>query len=98
VAHLITLYLRIILAGAVLQHSAVHSGFAFNAIEMPLQASLLMALRLAGLVIPLAWMGSRLAGIPGIFAGMAAGQMISGVVALFWFGRVLKQKRKAGLS
>ena len=97
VAHLITLYLRIILAGAVLQHSAVHSGFAFNAIEMPLQASLLMAFRLAGLVIPLAWLGSSLAGIPGIFAGMAAGQMISGVVALFWFGRVLKQKHTAGL-
>jgi putative MATE family efflux protein len=96
VDRLITLYLRIILAGAVLQHSSVHTGFAFNAIEMPLHASLLMGIRLAGLVIPLAWAGSKLAGIPGIFAGMALGQMLSGVVALLWFGHVLKKKR-AGL-
>jgi putative MATE family efflux protein len=98
VVHLITLYLRIILAGAVLQHSAVHSGFAFNAIEMPLHASALMALRLAGLVIPLAWIGMKLAGVPGVFTGMAAGQMISGIIALFWFGRVLRQKRAGQLS
>jgi putative MATE family efflux protein len=95
VIRLITLYLRIILAGAVLQHSSVHTGFAFNAIEMPLQASLLMAIRLAGLVVPLAWIGSQLAGVPGIFTGMAVGQGLSGVIALIWFSRVLKKKRAA---
>ena len=52
-----------------------------------------MALRLAGLVIPLAWIGAKLAGVPGVFTGMAAGQMISGIIALFWFGQVLRQKR-----
>lgn len=91
--HLTTRYLRIILAGAVLQHSSVHTGFAFNAIELPWHASALMAFRLAGLVIPLAWVGSKLAGVPGIFTGMALGQGLSGVIALFWFGRVLKAKR-----
>lgn len=95
VDRLITLYLRIILAGAVLQHSSVHTGFAFNAIEMPWQASSLMAIRLAGLVIPLAWIGAKLAGVSGIFAGIALGQGLSGVIALLWFGRVLKKKRAA---
>lgn len=93
VDRLIALYLRIILAGAILQHSAVHSGFAFNAIELPLHASALMAIRLAGLVIPLAWLGAHWAGIAGIFTGMAAGQAISGIIALFWFGRTLKKRR-----
>jgi putative MATE family efflux protein len=95
VDRLITLYLRIILAGAVLQHSSVHTGFAFNAIEMPWHASSLMAIRLAGLVIPLAWIGSRLASVSGVFIGMALGQGLSGVIALLWFGRVLKKKRAA---
>jgi putative MATE family efflux protein len=93
VDYLITLYLRIILAGAVLQHSSVHTGFAFNAIELPWHSSALMAIRLAGLVIPLAWIGSKLAGVPGVFAGMAIGQGLSGILALIWFGRVLKKKR-----
>jgi len=93
VDYLITLYLRIILVGAVLQHSSVHTGFAFNAIEMPWHASSLMVIRLAGLVIPLAWIGSQLAGVPGIFAGMALGQGLSGIIALLWFGHILKTKR-----
>jgi Na+-driven multidrug efflux pump len=92
VVRLMTLYLRIMLTGAVLQHSAVHTGFAFNAIGMPWHASVLMAIRLLGLVIPLAWLGSRLAGLPGIFAGMAAGQMVCGIGALLWFRRILRQK------
>ncbi len=59
-----------------------------------------MAFRLAvaGLVIPLAWIGSKLAGVLCIFTGMAVGQMISGVVALVWFGRVLKKKRAVATS
>lgn len=93
VIRFITLYLRIILAGAVLQHSSVHTGFAFNAIELPWHSSALMAIRLAVLVMPLAWIGSKLAGVTGIFAGMAAGQMLSGILALFWFSRILKKKR-----
>jgi hypothetical protein len=45
--------------------------------------------------IRLAWIGAKLAGVPGIFSGMALGQGLSGVMALFWFGRVLKTKRAA---
>lgn len=93
VVRLLALYLRMILAGAVLQHTAVHSGFAFNAIELPLHASALMVIRLAGLVIPLAWIGARLAGVPGVFAGMALGQGLSGIIAMLWFGRALRVKR-----
>jgi putative MATE family efflux protein len=93
VIRLIGLYLRIILTGAVLQHSAVYTGFAFNAIGMPLHASLLMALRLLGLVLPLAWLGSRLAGVPGVYIGMAAGQFISGIIALLWFRKTLRRSQ-----
>jgi len=98
VVRLIAFYLRIILAGAVLQHSSVHTGFAFSAIELPWHSSALMAIRLAGLVIPLAWVGSKLAGVPGVFAGMAVGQGLSGILALIWFGHTLKNKRVACVS
>lgn len=93
VVRLIAVYLRIMLFGAILLHSTVHTGFAFNAVGMPLRASLLTIIRLVGLVLPLAWLGSRVAGVPGVYAGMAVGHILAGTVALLWFGRTLRSKQ-----
>jgi putative MATE family efflux protein len=90
VVHLIAVYLRIMLIGAVLLHSTVHTGFAFNAVGKPLQASLLTIIRLPGLVIPLAWLGSKLGGVPGVYVGMTTGHILAGIVALLWFNQTLK--------
>ncbi len=89
VIHLITRYLWIMLTGAILQHPMVHTGFAFNAIQKPLHAALLTIIRLAVLAVPLAWCGSRLWGVYGIYAGIATATWLSGLLALVWFGRTL---------
>jgi putative MATE family efflux protein len=93
VIQLIALYLRIILTGAIMQHPMVHTGFAFNAIRKPLHAALLTIIRLAVLAVPLAWCGSRLAGVRGIYGGIAIATWLSGALALVWFGRVVAAHR-----
>jgi len=82
---LISHYLWIMLAGALLTHIVVHTGFALNATERPGQAALLNATRLLGLVLPLAYAGSRLFGVHGVFLGMTAANLTAGVIALYWF-------------
>jgi len=91
VADLIKGYLWIILTGAVLVHTCVHTVFAFNAIGHPLRASLLTAIRVAGLELPLAWAGGRLYGIYGIYGGISAAHIVCGGIALVWFDHVLKR-------
>lgn len=53
----------------------------FNALGMPLKSTALAALRLVVLAIPLAWLGSTLFGLPGVFLGIAAANLLMGVVA-----------------
>ena len=89
VQELITRYLWILLTGAVLLHVTVHTGFAFNAIKKPFHASLLTIIRLAGLVIPLAWLGSRLFGVTGVYAGIALAHICTGLISLLWFRHVI---------
>jgi putative MATE family efflux protein len=67
---------------------------AFNGLKMPLQAAAVAGLRLFGLLIPLAWVGRELAGLPGVFWGVAAGNVISGAVAFLWY--TMNRRRRAG--
>ena len=53
----------------------------YNAMEKPLKATFLAALRLIALAVPLAWLGSQLFGIPGLFAGIAAANTVMGITA-----------------
>lgn len=71
-----------------------YSGFAmaillasiFNALNVPLRATTIAAVRLLVLALPLAYLGSHLAGIKGLFGGIAAANVTVGFVA-FWMGR-----------
>ena len=94
VVKLTSSYIRVLLGGAILVHSAVHAGFAFNAIGKPMRASLLMVIRLVGLVIPLAWIGSELWGVTGVYAGISFAHVLTGTAALFWFPAVLKGAKR----
>jgi len=91
VTDLISRYLHIMLIGSILIHSFVHTGFAFNAIQRPLSASLLIIVRFAGLVIPLSWLGRRWVGLEGVYWGITIASIASGTIALFWFGRVIRR-------
>lgn len=63
------------------------SAAAFNGLQRPFSAAAVAFLRLVGLYIPLAMVGRAVAGLPGLFVGLAAGNIIAGVVAYFWFQR-----------
>ena len=54
---------------------------AFNAAHKPLLATCIQLFRLFGLYIPLAYLGSYLFGICGIFVGVSIGNFLSGIVA-----------------
>jgi putative MATE family efflux protein len=56
---------------------------AFNAAHKPMLATGIQLLRLFGLYIPLAYSGSHLFGVSGIFIGISLGNFISGIVAFF---------------
>jgi putative MATE family efflux protein len=59
-----------------------------NAINQPLHAAGLAATRLLLLTIPLAALGGLWLGLPGIFAGTAAGNVLGGAAAIIWVRRL----------
>lgn len=91
VCYIIERYLWIILPGSLLLHAIVHTSFAFNAIEKPLHASMLMVLRMLVFVLPLAWLGRYFFGLYGIFGGMALGHTLCGGVSIAWYARCLRR-------
>ena len=56
----------------------------FNAIDRAVRSTLLSTMRSLLLAIPLAWVGSRVAGLLGVFVGVAAATVITAVVANGW--------------
>lgn len=55
-----------------------------NAMHLPLYGTLISMLRLFVLTIPLAWIGSRLYSLPGLYGGVAVANLIAGIVTLGW--------------
>ena len=53
----------------------------FNALGKPLQASLVIILHLFVFVLPLAYLGSKVYGLKGIFVGIAVGNVAVGIIA-----------------
>lgn len=89
VIHHATTYLRII---------PIAYGFAgigkiintmFIALNQPIQASTLMAVRLFGLNVPFAYAGSQLYGLPGMFIGFAIGSFLIAPISWVWIRRFL---------
>lgn len=57
-------------------------GTSLNALNRPLKASGLVATRLMVLAVPLAWLGSTLGGLTGLFVGIATANVLIGFVAI----------------
>jgi Na+-driven multidrug efflux pump len=66
---------------------------AFNGLKKPLYAAGVAALRLFALLIPLAYVGRLLFDLPGIFWGVAVGNVLAGLAAFMIF--VWNRKRTA---
>lgn len=56
----------------------------FNAVGQPLRATALALVRTAVLALPLAWLGSTLGGLRGLFLGIAAANVLTGVMSALW--------------
>lgn len=75
-------YLIFLLVGSGLQHIAVHSGFALNAMGLPIHATLLSVFRIFFLIIPLSFLGKYFFGLYGIYGGLACANIIAGAAGL----------------
>ncbi|MGB3722060.1 MAG: MATE family efflux transporter [Pacificimonas sp.] len=66
---------------------------ALNAIDRAPTATMVSALRVLGIMIPVAWVGARLADASGVFAGELAANLAGGGIAYLIGLRALKEER-----
>lgn len=93
VVRLTTLYLRLVPGSYVGFAMALLTASMFNALNVPLRATGVAFLRLVVLAVPLAYLGSAVAGLEGLFVGIAVANLAVGIVA-YGMGR----QRVAALS
>ncbi len=74
-------FLRIVPASYGALGVGVIIGTFFNALNEPARSALVMVVRLFALAVPLSYVGMRLYGMPGIFAGLSVGNFAIGVIA-----------------
>ncbi len=92
VVHTATLYLWIVPISYALGNLVNGWSSAFNSFGLPLHGLGLILLKNLVLTLPLAWMGNAYFGIAGLFAGLAAVNIIAGIAAHIWGLRILAQK------
>jgi Na+-driven multidrug efflux pump len=85
----VVLYLRIVALSWGLLGVMQLAAAAFNALAKPLPAMVLSILRMVALYVPLAYLGSLLFDIPGIFGATFLANAAAGIAALIWLRRTL---------
>jgi Na+-driven multidrug efflux pump len=68
---------------------------AFNGLGRPMAATAISALRMFAVNVPVAWLGARLFGVPGVFLGIAVANVAVGVVAVVWMRRAMDAVEQA---
>jgi putative MATE family efflux protein len=92
VARIIRIFLYILPLSYGFQGLAVLSNSSFNALHEPKRAVLLSVLRSFICYVPLAYMGSQIAGVPGLFAGAALANVVSGLIGQRWISRYVAER------
>lgn len=85
VADLIQLFLSIVPLAYGLQGVTILTNSSFNAMHKPMAALLLSMLRLFVCYVPLAYLGSKLYQLEGMFYSAVIANLITAVVAYLWF-------------
>jgi putative MATE family efflux protein len=67
----------------------------FNGLKKPLPSAFFSFLRMMGLYVPLAWLGSILFQLPGVFWAAFTANVISGVAAFLYLIRTVKKMKGA---
>ena len=65
----------------------------FNGLKKPLPSAFFSFLRMMGIYVPLAWLGSILFELPGVFWAAFTANVISGVAAFFYLIRTVKKMK-----
>jgi putative MATE family efflux protein len=85
----IVTYLWLVPLGYGLLGMLMLSNVTLNVLNKPLHASALMVTQMFVLYIPLAYTGSYLFGVPGIFGAAATANVTAGLIAYLWLRKVL---------
>ncbi len=93
VAEIIKLYLWIMPLGYGLQGVIILCNSALNAMHKPMIALYLSIVRFFLFIVPLAWIGSEIAGLQGFFIGAFTGNLLMALLSWITFRRVLKSER-----
>lgn len=89
----LSLYVAILPVSYTMKGVSNMAGSMFNAVNRPLDATLLVAVRMACFYIPLAYLGRELYGVVGIYAGVSLGGILGGCFSWIWEQRFFKQKK-----
>lgn len=84
VAEIATRYLRLVPFSYGFGGILMVANAAFNGLGRPMAATAISALRMFALNVPVAWLGARLFGAPGVFLGIAVANVVVGVLAGAW--------------
>jgi len=98
VANTLVSYIRIISFGYGMMEVHRYSGFFLTGLHRPASATLLNAVRVLLLLIPLSYLGAHFWGIVGVFSGRLATDVIVGCVGLVWVSRALANDLPEPLS
>lgn len=79
--------LRILPASYAFQGMVVLSASSFNAMHAPRNALITSLLRFFVFYVPLALLGARAGGISGLFIGAAIGNLLAGLLIIWWINR-----------
>jgi putative MATE family efflux protein len=89
IIEIISLFLVLVPFSYALQGILMITASALNALNRPLHATVLMALRLFGLYVPLALIAQMMFGLNGIFGAAAIANILAGIASWFWLQRIL---------
>lgn len=89
----IVTYLRVVPVGYAAYSVMMMVSSAFNAMDHALRSTALSALRSIGLAVPLAWVGSQVLGLQGVFVGLVAASLVTAVLGLRWMRMFLGPAR-----
>ena len=85
-------YLRIVPIGYAAYGVLMMVSSAFNAVDHATRSTVLSSLRSLVFAVPLAYLGSVYAGVPGVYAGLAASSLIAAVVGWRWMSALLAEE------
>ncbi|MDN7126730.1 MATE family efflux transporter [Pseudidiomarina terrestris] len=93
VARLIRLFLYIMPLGYGMQGIIILTNSSFNAMHEPMSALALSIVRLFVMFVPLSYIGSLIADIPGLFIGGVVANVLTAGIAWRWFQAGLRKQR-----